>query len=72
MKDIYNADKITCPYCDHVFDNSLEYLHDEFDRDGAEDIISCENCCSDFKVMLNVEYSYDSHTIEDVENKEGG
>lgn len=70
MKDIYSADKITCPYCGYIFNNSNEYFHDEFDRDGDEEIISCENCCSEFKVVLNVDYHYDSYTIINDEKKE--
>lgn len=64
---VYNAEKITCPYCDHEFDNSFEYLHDGFDSDGADDIISCENCCHEFKIILHIEYSFDSYGIEEAE-----
>ena len=57
------SDRITCPYCGYVFTNSWEYFHEEFERDGDEDVISCDECGKDFRVNLHVDYTYDSEAL---------
>ena len=58
---------IMCPYCNSNFNNSLEYLSENFERDGDENIINCDNCNKRFKIVLNIEYSFDSERLEEGE-----
>ena len=54
------TDRITCPYCDYEFTNSWEYFHKDFENDGDEDVIVCDECNKEFRVNLHIYYTYDS------------
>ena len=56
-------DKIVCPLCGYIFDNSYEYIVMGFETDGAESIIECESCAEEFSTTLSIDYTFSTETI---------
>ena len=55
-----NTNEITCPYCGSVIFDSWEYSQDY-------DTLECEICGKKFKYNRNIEITYTSEKINDVE-----